>query len=361
MVVQLDELIENVHYMLIPRLRNNGKVELWLNKLQLKVKKQIENKISSKVYTFEDNSTCVICGSLNSTLIGERDRYGLYYPVNICQSCGFVFVNPRLDQNSYNEFYNEEYRKLYLGSEKPNNHFFQEQYNQGKKIFNFLYNNNLLEDSAKFILEIGCGAGGILQYFEERGYETQGIDLGDEYIQFGKQNYNLDLYSTTLKNIELKKKPDIIIYSHVLEHLLNLEEELKLIKEISHPHTKLYIEVPSLKQMHKGYDFNILKYFHIAHTYHFTLTSLVNLLQKNGFELIVGSEYVMSVFQLSSSGKKSVVNDYEAVINYIATYEKLRWIYYLTPKAIKYYSGMVIIKLLDRLGVKEKVKAVLGK
>jgi 2-polyprenyl-3-methyl-5-hydroxy-6-metoxy-1,4-benzoquinol methylase len=361
MDVQFGELLEREQYMLIPRLRNNGKVKIWLNKLQLKIKKQIEDKIDSEVYTFEHNNTCVICGSVNSTLIGERDRYDLFYPVNICQSCGFVFVNPRLNQKSYNEFYNEEYRKLYLGSEKPNNHFFQEQSLQGKKIFNFLNDNNLLEDDAKYVFEIGCGAGGILHYFEEKGYETQGIDLGDEYIQFGKENYNLNLHSTNLKSFQPEHKPDIIIYSHVLEHLLNLEDELKLIKELSHPHTKLYIEVPSLKQMHKGYDFNILKYFHIAHTYHFTLTSLINLLQKNGFELVTGNEYVMSVFQLSSRGKQPIANDYEAVIRYISLYERLRWVYYLTPKAIKYYSGMVIIKLMDRLGVKEKVKAFLGK
>jgi hypothetical protein len=100
MDVQFGELLEREQYMLIPRLRNNGKVEIWLNKLQLKIKKQIEDKIDSEVYTFEHNNTCVICGSVNSTLIGERDRYGLFYPVNICQSCGFVFVNPRLNQKS---------------------------------------------------------------------------------------------------------------------------------------------------------------------------------------------------------------------------------------------------------------------
>lgn len=347
--------------MLIRRLKNNGSVELWLNKLQLKTRGQVEEKIISQVYRFENKEQCVICNSTDALLIGERDRYGLYYPVNICKGCGFVFVNPRMDQSAYNEFYNEEYRKLFLGSEKPTDFFFQQQYNQGKRIYDFLVEHHIIGSEYKSVLEVGCGAGGILKYFNEKGFEVQGLDLGEEYVRFGRDNYSLDLYSTNLKNFRATSKPDIIIYSHVLEHLLDLEEELRLIKEISQPHTKLYIEVPGLKQMHQGYDLNILKYFQISHIYHFTLTSLVNLLNKNEFDLIVGNEQVRSVFQLSKSSNHTITTDYEPAINYIKKYERLRWLFYLTPRAIKYYTGMVIIKTLDRLGVKEKVKKLVKK
>lgn len=347
--------------MLIPRLKNNGKVTLWLNPLQLKVKKQIQDKMNSGIYEFESHQECVVCKSSSWELIGERDRYGLYYPVNICQKCGFVFVNPRIDQKSYNQFYSTEYRKLYLGAEKPTDYFFQQQYKQGERIYNFLAENNMLGSSHKSVLEVGCGAGGILLYFKEKGFEVKGIDLCEEYIEYGKNSYNLDLYTTNLKGLKLFEKPDIIIYSHVLEHLLNLEEELALIKSICKPHTKVYIEVPSLKRMHKVYDYNILKYFHIAHTYHFTLATLKNLLTKNGFDLVVGNEQVMSVFQPAESTSKSITNDYDSAIAYIEKYEKLRWVYYLLPRAIKYYSGMIVIKALDRLGWKEKVKGILGR
>ena len=334
---------------------------MWLNPLQLKTKEQIEDKMNSGVYEFESLKECIICKSNSYELIGERDRYGLYYPVNICQKCGFVFTNPRMNQDSYNEFYNIEYRKLYLGTEKPTGFFFQQQYNQGKRIYNFLVDSNILGSKYRSVLEVGCGAGGILSYFNDKGFEVEGIDLGEEYIEYGKQKHNLNLHTTNLKDLKLINRPDIIIYSHVLEHLLNIEEELALIKSICKPHTKVYIEVPSLSQMHKGYDLNILKYFHISHTYHFTLTSLTNLLNQNGFSLIVGNEQVMSVFQPTESEYKPVIADYMSTIRYIEKYEKLRWMYYLTPRALKYYSGMVIIKALDRLGLKEKVKRMMGK
>lgn len=342
-------------------MQNNGKTELWLNQLQQRIKDQVEEKIRTGEYKFEQVTECAICGSSNFELIGERDRYGLYYPVNICCSCGLLFVNPRLDQPSFDKFYRYEYRKLYLGKDEPTAAFFKEQYLQGKSIYSYLQNYDLLDATTKSVLEVGCGAGGILQYFKEKGFKTEGIDLGDDYLKYGINNYNLSLYNSSLKDFTPTSKPDIIIYSHVLEHLLDLKEELSLIKRISHPQTKIYIEVPSLKQMHKGYDLNILKYFHIAHTFHFTLTSLTNLFSINGFKLIMGDEYVKAVFEQSPSYITKINNDYEAAINYIHKFEKMRWLYFISPKGIKYYSGMSLIKILDKLGLKERVKTLLRK
>ncbi len=342
--------------MLLPRLQNNGKTELWLNQLQQQTKNDIQSKIQAGIYKYEKLDNCPICASANFDLISERDRYGFYYPVCICRGCGLLSVNPRLNQPSYNEFYRLEYRKLYLGKEEPTEAFFKQQYAQGEKIYSYLKEHKLLDESTKTVLEVGCGAGGILQYFKEKGYKTQGVDLGTDYLAYGINNYSLDLHNTNLKDFKPAFKPDIIIYSHVLEHLLDLKEELNQIKGISHPQTKIYIEIPSLKQMHKGYDLNILKYFHIAHTFHFTLTSLTNLLGTNGFKLNTGNEFVKAVFEPGSTEHFIVTNDYKEAISYIKKFEKMRWLYFISPKGIKYYAGMAIIKTLRKFGLKQTIK-----
>jgi len=51
------------------------------------------------------------------------------------------------------------------------------------------------------IVEIGCGAGGILQYFKEKGNDVYGVDLGSEYIEFGRANYNLNIGTGTIDNV----------------------------------------------------------------------------------------------------------------------------------------------------------------
>ena len=296
------------------RLKNDGIPELKLNSIQYDIKYQIENKIEEKTYTFE-KVTCPICNLNDKELIGEKDRYGLYFPTNLCTNCGLVYTSPRMNQSSYNEFYNHEYRKLYGGKERANDDFFHWQKKFGKRIYSFLENNNLLKNKQLSVLEVGCGAGGIIDYFRQKGHTVKGIDLGEEYINFGKEKHNLDLETGTLSSVSITNTPDLIIYSHVLEHILDIKSEILELKKIVSENTIIYIEVPGIKEIHNNYDYNILKYFQNAHTFHFTLESLTNLMQQHGFNLIYGDQFVMSAFKLGSQ-KKDYSSDYVAVNNY---------------------------------------------
>jgi len=100
------------------RFKYDGKPCVSLNELQIRMKKQIERKIEEGIYTFEDVPCCV-CGGENFELLSEKDRYGLYVPVVICKDCGLIQTNPRMTQDAYNQFYELEYRKLYVGKDAP--------------------------------------------------------------------------------------------------------------------------------------------------------------------------------------------------------------------------------------------------
>ena len=97
--------------MVLERLKNDGIAELKLNALQQKMKEQVSQKVKEKSYTFEEVN-CSICNSSKKELLGEKDRYGLYFPVNVCCDCGLVYTSPRMTQTSYNEFYNTEPLRL---------------------------------------------------------------------------------------------------------------------------------------------------------------------------------------------------------------------------------------------------------
>lgn len=138
-----------------------------------------------------------------------------------------------MNLNSYYEFYRNEYRLLYTGSEFPTNAFFKNQYKHGKRIFQFCkktlkFNNQLCD---KLILEVGCGAGGILKYFRDQGCQVFGVDLNNKYIAYGKENYGLNLIKGSIADIPNNLHPDFIIYSHVLEHIINPKEEISLMRE----------------------------------------------------------------------------------------------------------------------------------
>jgi len=346
--------------MLAERHKNDGIPTLKLNQLQQATKLKVDEKVNAKQYNFE-RIPCLTCAGENFEKISEKDRYGLYYPVVICRDCGLVQTNPRMNQAAYNEFYNTEYRKLYVGTERPGSDFFKLQLEKGKLIFDFLQENKAFTKPLEemFVFEVGCGAGGILHYFREKGCEVKGIDLGEEYVEYGKNTHQLDLETGFLKDIQLTKKPDLVIYSHVVEHILEPDKEFIELKSKIKDNTIIYIEVPGIKHLYPNYKMNLLRYLQNAHTYHFSLRTLQNLMFKSGFELVKGTSYIRSIFKINKQNTSvRIENDYSEVMNYLKSMERKRKFYTFTPTALKQGVKKVVVKVLDLLGIKNAVKRI---
>jgi len=357
--------------MLRNRYNNDNKPLVRLNSEQLEMKDSIKKKIDKGIYRFEE-VPCPICDKRNFNLLSLKDMYGLYFPVVICKLCGLIQTNPRMTQESYNLFYNNEYNKLdrpYYQNIYDNkfyqniDNFFKAQFCRGEVIYNYLTKNNVLckKDHELFILEVGCGAGGILQYFRKKGCIVKGIDLGEEYLTYGKKKYGLDLVSGTIFNVFLNRKPDIIIYSHVIEHLLKPNSELHKLKSIINKDGVLYIALPGIKNIKKGKT--LLSILRNAHVSHFSLTTLVNLLQKNGWELITGDEGIKSLFKVSYNGNKDakIINDYESATKYLRKIERFRWFIKFYHEKIKDPIKTILRKWLLFFGIYNFLKEVYKK
>jgi 2-polyprenyl-3-methyl-5-hydroxy-6-metoxy-1,4-benzoquinol methylase len=200
-----------------------------------------------------------------------------------------------MDKESYYNFYNQEYRPLYLGKECPTEEFFKNQKSRGEKIIKYLEFETKTKIKDKFILEIGTGAGGILKAFKDKGNTVLGIDIGNEYLEFGKKK-NINLKAATIYEIP-NIKPDIIIFSHVIEHLLDPIKDLIEIKKILKPETIVYVEVPGIKNLLRSYHLDFLRYIQLAHVYYFTLNSLNNVMEKAGYIKIAGNETIRAIYK----------------------------------------------------------------
>ncbi len=206
-----------------------------------------------------------------------------------------------------------------------------------------------------FIVEIGCGAGGILQYFKDKGHDVYGVDLGSEYIEFGRANYNLNIETGTIDNlINHGMSPDIVIYSHALEHILDPVEELTKLKSICSSNTYLYIELPGVKNLTHSYEMDFLKSLQNAHTYYFTLTTLKNVLRKAGWDFVHGDKTIQSIFKPSSNMKVNYESDYDNVLSFLRRMEFYRFM--PTPYNIKRLTMPAMISLLKRVGLYNTVK-----
>lgn len=307
--------------MLSKRFYQDNKSILPLTKNQLNILKSIETKIEENHYTFK-KINCVVCDFDNFEELSEKDRTGLTMSVVICKNCGLIQTNPRMSEINYLEFYENEYRPFYHSRDVPTDEFFDNQYKHGKLIYEFLSNAIKEDIKDKFIIEIGTGAGGILQYFKEKDNQVLGIDLDSNYITFGKQK-GLNLVIGTVEYLSKIKKPDIVIYSHVLEHISNPINELNKLKKNLHENSLIYIEVPGIKHLHLSYKQDFLRYLQFPHLYHFTLNSLFNCLKKSGFELIAGNEIILSLFKVGKI-QNSYSNEYNSNMHFLTNLEKIR-------------------------------------
>lgn len=304
------------------RYKANGKAILELNESQIEAINEIKFKIDSSKYVFEAIK-CLNCNSNEFDLIAEKDRYGLAVSTVICRECGLLQTNPRMNQDSYNDFYENHYRQLYSGNSIGTDIFFKNQYNHGKLIYDFISQNVSLENLN--VVEVGAGAGGILGFFKEKGCTVFGVDLGSNYVEFGKEK-GIELFSGTIDVIfERKIKPNLVIYSHVLEHILDPNIEIKKWYDYLDLGDMIYIEVPGLDNLTKNYRNDFLRYLQNAHTVHFNLAILESFMNKNGFDIIKGNENVQALFvkrELVTNNKKD--NNYETVINILKKYERKR-------------------------------------
>ena len=197
------------------------------------------------------------------------------------------------------------------------------------------------------------------------GFNTIGFDLGKQYLSYGKELYDLDLKNKNFTPDDLPGKADLIIYNHVLEHVLNPVEELKLARTALSDEGLLYIAVPGIKWLYFSYDMNFLKFIQNAHVWHFSLTTLKNLCGVSGFRLLHGDEKIR-IIAMPSKTLSNYNNDFCDVVAFLQTIEIKRRHFFLSafflapgpgyrdsPSYFIFYQKAAYKTKIDKLNFKE--------
>lgn len=234
------------------------------------------------------------CFPQDATLIACKDRYGLQISTYLCPNSGLLWTSPNFDESGAEVFYRDIYRRLYSGDETPSDSFFERQVGHGRQIQGYL-GRRAGEIQRGSIAEIGCGAGGLLLPFAQSGWRATGCDYGERYVERGRKE-GLDLEVGNSSSIANRAPFDILMASHVLEHTLNPIQELRNWAELVREGGYLYIEVPGTLRAFDDYR-SFGRFIHIAHAYHFTLTSLTALANQVGLNLIAGDESLRALFR----------------------------------------------------------------
>lgn len=215
---------------------------------------------------------CPVCGENDFEKIFERGVFSDKIYVSICKNCGLVCQNPRMDENFFVNYYKGS---EYYGSHQPRLNESAEGHNSSgrpKKIF-FNVRQKISKQSA--ILEVGAGRGENLFFLKKMGFNNLSATELSKHSSDLLNARGIRCYYGTLDNFLLteKRKYNLIILSHVLEHQVQPEKMLAQLGGLLKKNGLVLILVPNLL-----FPKNTFSQFMIPHVFYFTPTSLKNLL-----------------------------------------------------------------------------------
>lgn len=308
----------------------------------------ILQKLRNKEYTQID-VTCPCCDSNEYIDIAAKERHSLPLVVSVCKNCGLVYNRVRLDSKSLIHFYEHFCYGLDRGY-VPESEYLKNEYIKGQNLISFLKKNSLfasLQD--KLVLEIGCGAGGLIKAFSDEGIDIYGCELSERHVTFCLEQ-GLNCKHGTLENIIQyigDKEIGLIVYEQVMEHIDDLKHELSVLSRLLKEGTMIYIGVPGLKHIDTSYNSDFLSYLEIDHLVHFSLSSLDKMMEQYSFSRIIGDEVIRAIY-IKSSHSTNKESDYQDTLQFIHDVEQ--------RYRKKNTTSIRVKRFLDR--VQNKVKKV---
>ena len=236
---------------------------------------------------------CPICGHKKAKFLHHQtfvlpDKHPLKdgYDVVLCEKCKFLFADSAATQHDYDVYYSDfsKYEDNHTSTGGGGSSFDSVRLqNVGKQIA------DVVKDKSYRIVDIGCANGGILKTLKEIGFlNVVGVDPSLACVNYIKNALAIEAHKASLFDMpESLGKFDVIILSHVMEHILDLKRCIGEVSKFLNEDGLLYIEVPNANR-YVDFITSPFQDFNTEHINHFTQTSLDNLFENSGFVKLSG-------------------------------------------------------------------------
>ncbi len=240
-----------------------------------------------------------------------------------CKKCELVFTNPRPSKNELGKYY-------------ESNEYISHT-NKGNSLINILYKlvrsytliskRKILQQfhDSGTVLDYGCGTGDFLRVLEKKGLETFGIEPNEQAKKLAEKQVKGKVLGS-VEEVPGDQKFDVITAWHVVEHISELRETLKLLRKRLNKDGHFIVAVPNInshdatiyKEKWAGYDVP-------RHLYHFSQASFKNLAEKSKFKLVktlpmkFDSFYVSLLSEKYKNGKSNLI---KGLLNGLASNRK---------------------------------------
>jgi 2-polyprenyl-3-methyl-5-hydroxy-6-metoxy-1,4-benzoquinol methylase len=232
-----------------------------------------------------ENRECPVCNSENKEIVFTQtfnDILGISLDkfeqnITICKDCGMIYASPFVVDEELNNYYshmsNYEHSHTDVG-------YSEEDINKSKRQFKYIKSKL---NNHKSLLDIGCAIGYTLSLFKNDGFSTLGLEPSAKNKKIAKDRYDVDVETRFLDKDGLDGKVfDVVILSHVAEHLKHPMDIFKNIRTILSEDGLIFIETPDIDYFNE----QDLYQFSFEHINYFNTNSTKNLLQRAGFELV---------------------------------------------------------------------------
>lgn len=211
-----------------------------------------------------------------------------------CGSCGLVWVTPMPDKGLVDAYYRTEYRKCVRYGvtasdveQFPHDNLFY--LNRGRSSVALL--DRFIEAKPSRAMDIGAGFGHWLHALREEhpACVTVAVELSEPAVKhlraIGQEVIDQPVESVLPRG---DSRYDVVVLSHVLEHLVRPQDMLGIIRESLTGDGRFFVEVPHIPEEYYRtcLDHVWAPRYDEPHTYFFTAQSLRGVLERAGFRVL---------------------------------------------------------------------------
>ena len=311
-------------------MRREGPAAKEMTPDQLQARERVLKAMTGQEYAIDSLTAC-ICDSTSFVPIASRDRHALPVSTAICTSCGLLVQTPRFTAASLETFYNSDYRALYSSpaNDTPEK-LFAAQMEHGVIVYARLA--EVVHDfSPGSVLDVGCGAGGVLQKFKEHGWQVMGSEIDSELAAYANGRGIPVIPHPITGTAFDSQRFSLVIITDALEHVRDPLVLLSKAHRLLEPGGHVYVKVPGLRHMAERPYPELIRELQLAHLYYWDLLLLQYLFAKAGFTMVAGTDEIKAVFKKSSKSipLPDVSGHYQTTLSFLQTSDANRVLLFL--------------------------------
>lgn len=225
---------------------------------------------------------CPVCNSTEARAL-HHQRFALpaghplprAVDIVACPVCDFVFADTEADAAAYDRYYADYSKYADQGTSTGGG---GDPRDQARITMTANEIARHLTDPNVRIVDIGCANGGMLAALRDLGFTNLlGIDPSPDCVANTAHLFGIPASQGWLGALPAEASPaDLVILSHVLEHVLDLSDAVTRTRAVLSPGGLVYVEVPDAAR-YADCLAAPFQDFNTEHINHFSLASLTNL------------------------------------------------------------------------------------